>query len=696
MSDKPNESSEISSSASIYESLGNNLFRLTLTENNKAEVFQYALSKLDQSQGEASAILQTLIRWSKPTASLFAPRSSSTILDTPFRLIFPDSALPSFAETGLYVRQYTALSYCWHSEEFLAGGHRKYGAWPISKPFVDAVLEDKGHARQGIWIDQLCIDQADTIDKQKSVAAMDIIYRSCIRLLVLLEDVFLDAREAVLHVKYGFSNVTYGRGWRPPSDELPIFASFYHKINAARWWDRAWCFHEFNVNEPWSDKRQCNEIHNATFITNGPNESTVKIKWCSLHFIMVTALQMMSYMAVDTAMQSKGEAIFVGIDRGDDLENGWRSSIMARHNGVSQKGCFHLEDKLSVMINMCGLGLAYKGPALQSKDEVLYFSALLALAAGEVYPLTAFHSGHSIVLNNRPTWLQRHLAASDTSIPRFKLKGLHGIHRLSMQEIELDLLFLRPPAIWREMRNEDLILTYEIFNETITTTQPCGYGLGDIHYTTPSEPDTVLDKFRRRFLAGCIINGYAFTARLWAQLKYDVVGPNYNQGLYKDLVPSPSLFNAARNLIARLLPVSTLLGVPAPSTFDLEDAHLFLTWLTDPRSMYYIGIYTYYVQCTLDDQKAFITAVHINEAFHDGSVEKLRAAVPFDLLGETCIPLRVWLLRPVIDERGEWNGKWKLVGKTNLLGEPDLIEEARKSEGRNDAVVKLERAVVAG
>ncbi|KAJ8109308.1 hypothetical protein OPT61_g7556 [Boeremia exigua] len=134
----------------IYKTLGDDLFQLTLSQDNKAEIFEYALSKVDQCQPEACAILQKLAQWDRHTATQFVPRSSATVLDTPFRLIFPNSALPAFEETGLYVRQYAAVSYCWRSAEFWPEGYETYGDWPISKPFVDAILEDKGHDRQGI------------------------------------------------------------------------------------------------------------------------------------------------------------------------------------------------------------------------------------------------------------------------------------------------------------------------------------------------------------------------------------------------------------------------------------------------------------------------------------------------------------------------------------------------------------------
>jgi hypothetical protein len=100
---------------------------------------------------------------------------------------------------------------------------------------VDAILSDKDHPREGIWIDQLCIDQKDTPDKQKAVAAMDVIYRSCIRLLVLLEDVTLDEAEAQLLKECDRLAIQYERSWVPEPDVRHLYKSVWRKVEKARW-----------------------------------------------------------------------------------------------------------------------------------------------------------------------------------------------------------------------------------------------------------------------------------------------------------------------------------------------------------------------------------------------------------------------------------------------------------------------------
>jgi hypothetical protein len=138
------------------EFIDDNLFQLTLTRENKAEIFEYAISKLDEGQDETDLILRNLTTWCPDVAALFLKRSSSTVLDTPFRLIYPKDALTAF-DNGLYVRQYMAISYCWHSDDFPSPDYATHEHWPVSKPFVDAILSEKNHPRVGIWMDQLSV-----------------------------------------------------------------------------------------------------------------------------------------------------------------------------------------------------------------------------------------------------------------------------------------------------------------------------------------------------------------------------------------------------------------------------------------------------------------------------------------------------------------------------------------------------------
>ena len=104
---------------------------------------------------------------------------------------------------------------------------------------------------------------------------------------------------------------------------------------------------------------------------------------------------------------------------------------------------------------------------------------------------------------------------------------------------------------------------------------------------------------------------------------------------------------------------------------------------------------TFRFKSTLDDHQALVTSMSFNEHFSDGPVEELQAVVPTDLLDATCIPLRVWILRPGKGEQGE--GKWRIVGKALLLGESESMREVGVSRKRKDAIFTLrERTVICG
>ncbi|KAH9879417.1 hypothetical protein J1614_002857 [Plenodomus biglobosus] len=716
----------------IYTPLGPSFFQLTLSPTNKAEILSEALSELSKSNAQTTNILQHLQTWSPSTSSLFTLRCTSTILSTPLRLIYPTHDLPAFTPTtGLYPRQYLAISYCWRSPSFLPQDYTPYSPWPIKKSLVDAILAEKPHPRVGIWMDQLSINQASAGDKRAAVAAMDLIYRSCLRLVVLLEDVQLSAAEIQLVAKYDVHTRVFDRTWDFEPEEIPVFAGFHAKVNGARWWTRAWCFHEFSVHGPWLEHRQGQALHNATFIVGGPGDSTVKIKWVNLQLLMGSAM----YVLPDTSGWTQAQGLFSGVmsklrkqheDQYDAGDNGWRSSIMARHNGVSEMGSSVLEDRLSITMNLCGLALAYIGPPLQSPAETFYLCSLLALAAGETTPLTLMHP-HYLTLYGAPTWLSNPSVAHDTTIPDFKPKPLTSIHHISPRSITLDMLFLTAP--WRSLppQTQPLSQTHTIFPTTIRTSIP------KTHIPTASSrimsiyntPDTHLDLPRRHFLASCILHGAEFTRRLWTQIKHDIISRNYNTGAFANLAANPALLPAAQHLLALLYPVTTLLCLATPAeAWPLNDAALFLTWLTDPRSMYYIGLQTFWVPCGGNGDAVFVTGVVGNEDFGRGGEEEdggeeVCVAVPRELLGESCIPMRVWILRGV-GRKGGGGGsdastttytnrpdnpsppppyppEYRIVAKALLLGEPDLLQEALRSQGTPGAnVILRERTVVCG
>ena len=76
-------------------------------------------------------------------------------------------------------REYDALSYCWggsdRNSHMTINGHR----FPITESLANALRTLRSAARNFIWIDQICIDQSDGIEKADQVRLMTQIYSSC-------------------------------------------------------------------------------------------------------------------------------------------------------------------------------------------------------------------------------------------------------------------------------------------------------------------------------------------------------------------------------------------------------------------------------------------------------------------------------------------------------------------------------------
>jgi hypothetical protein len=94
------------------------------------------------------------------------------------------------------------------------------------------------------------------------------------------------------------------------------------------------------------------DIHNATFVMNGPDGSTVKVKWLDLRLILSMGMEFLYAEQGFDLTYAKTSVILTGYvtsGRNPTTRNGEvsRPSIMARHNGVAQKGCKYFGDRVS-------------------------------------------------------------------------------------------------------------------------------------------------------------------------------------------------------------------------------------------------------------------------------------------------------------------------------------------------------------
>lgn len=59
----------------------------------------------------------------------------------------------------------------------------------MSRLLYNALLNERQSQSEGVWIDQICINQNDEAEKQIAVNAMDIVYKSARAVVILLDDI---------------------------------------------------------------------------------------------------------------------------------------------------------------------------------------------------------------------------------------------------------------------------------------------------------------------------------------------------------------------------------------------------------------------------------------------------------------------------------------------------------------------------
>ncbi|KAK1624315.1 heterokaryon incompatibility protein-domain-containing protein [Colletotrichum phormii] len=682
------------------EQLSPDLFKLSLTRANKFSIFSEAIGSLDSGRGEADLILSNLQAWSAEAAERFQRRTSDVILDTPFRLLCSSPTGIPF-DSRFVIRQFLAISYSWHNPSWPGTPQsvpEPGGVWPVGKRFADAILEQRGHPREGMWIDQVCINQRDEFEQQRAIASMDVVYKSCRKLVVLLEDAELTNDEAELFDLYDGYRSPCALERDPTDDrEISLLISLYDKVAAARWWQRSWCYHEFVVAEPWSDKRH-QRVHNTVFILGLGEDRTVTVEWTTLHAILATITVQLGHqnersIHLNPILSGFANRTSPQFDNPDRKVGEIRSSFMAKFNAIAQTGCLMPGDRLSVCLNLIGLGLAFFRSEEPTVDEVYYLAVLLALAAGEKMPL-AFTNIEPLTFCGKGSWLARPVTAADTTLNKFTLGDIKGIHAVTFNKIEIDMVFFNRGVLWGS--EEELQRTYAIFPDMIRNTPP---PLKAQVKMPEFQPEENIDSPRRRFLAAVLSSGPDLLRRLWAQLDREVVKWNYNTGIFADFRVNESLRPGAEEMLKAFAKSDQGL-VDIEDGITVEVATAFLTWITDPRSIYWISTLALRLPCTQEGKDALLTGFSFTKNFRQSDIDtRMRVAVPTDLLEDDCAWMRAWLLVPLDDEDMDSKGAWKVAGKTLLLGEPDLSANLRQMEdgGCSDSFMSLHaRQVIVG
>ncbi len=239
---------------------------MKLSESNKLALLGHLLERVKERHAEADALLSRLRQLSPELAAQFSLKETALEILT-LRMIVP-ADFEALSDPDTKVPSYLAISYCWHNPGWKAVEAAKpVTEWGMSLLMVKKILECRNSKEEGIWIDTVCIDQENEEEKAIAIGSMDYIYRSCRRLVVVLEDIQLTQVEQDMGIKYadryedmcetvrerkleGWEKSAYiDSNWKLDEPDLEDLEAFTMKMLGSRWYSRAWCAHEISVNE---------------------------------------------------------------------------------------------------------------------------------------------------------------------------------------------------------------------------------------------------------------------------------------------------------------------------------------------------------------------------------------------------------------------------------------------------------------
>lgn len=366
-----------------------------------------------QRDSRASQLVKELQGLDPSISETFAPKSEA-VANAPLRLLKPwkFSANADNISRESY-ESFIALSYCWHNPDWLRSPE-EISRGPISDVLFLALLQERLYPAEGIWIDQLCINQDDEKEKAVPVASMDIIYECARLVVVVLKDIWIgESEENVLRVLIDKYERKALLDLRSEPELSRIATGLLWKIFSARWFSRAWCGHELHVSS------------NQVFLIRIKGEDGVGVKIVRitaefLHDLSIIEADFVSWVAGSDEFMSL-KAIYNGrrarynkliydrlsrspeslIQPQDDTKMPSYMRIFAETFSLQSS---ITSDKLAIALNISQCGLYLKGSA-KTGSECCELFTLLALAAGDSTALSS--CGDKMRRNgNKFSWIQ--------------------------------------------------------------------------------------------------------------------------------------------------------------------------------------------------------------------------------------------------------------------------------------------------
>lgn len=450
---------------------------IRLSDENKRDLFQEVCSEFAQRNEDCEPLLARLNQLNENIARDFAPKELG-LEKVNLRLIFWATspivkALRKDPPESLPVQSYIVVSYCWHDQhsQWRKADESRLDPWPFGAPMVHSLLDalqGGEDSSEGVWIDERCIRQADDEDKINAIAAMDVIYRSARRMVILLEDVQITAEEQTILTRWHAqvypaardlkSSVASRDGPSLEANERVLMAGLFLKILSARWFRRAWCGHELKVSRYPLKLRPADT---QTMHLYGPEKKVIKINIMFLNNMLIQFQQDIRSADVEPIANVEKQRQLIDVyarvlvpsilQENDGMALP-RQPLTAGHMHISSYDCTVPRDRITILLNTCGIPLMYKRAKERpqpSDDELYFIVALLSLASDEASVLDT-SSGekpeHARGLSetrwfrrpkHRSLWLQ-------LRDPELRLE--ETLHKVDMDWIELDILVIVAPS----------------------------------------------------------------------------------------------------------------------------------------------------------------------------------------------------------------------------------------------------------
>lgn len=436
----------------ILSPLGQALVNLSAT--NTHTLLSEASQLTHSRRGEASVILNRLRQLNPDIGAQFQLKDDAL---SEIRLRLIGSQRPVSGDFSSFI----IISYCWHYPDWpLALQARPISpGWEISQPMVDAIMKLRDDPEEGVWLDKVCINQSDTRDKQVHIGAMDIIYRSARRLIILLEDIQLTKEEEDAGLTYagfyadmcrivrdqkfkGSEVAAFSESFFPGQEELlqdkekttKAIQLFIENLLGARWFSRGWCAHESRVvPHP--------KQNNPLFLCYGHDGQVLSFEFRCIHYIAIYLEQQFD---VHATLSDKEPSLLeqrcwkiqeVMPKLHDDY------SAMQHLANIATSGCLHKGDLISIALNTSSIPLVFTGQ-LKLVEDVIWTFSLLVLASNDLTPLVMPDTNMRLPDTTTPkktlSWIT--FPKQGFYHKRLTLPLSDSITRVSRDYIEMDLL----------------------------------------------------------------------------------------------------------------------------------------------------------------------------------------------------------------------------------------------------------------